>query len=56
MERDLLKKFIAWKGSKQRKPLLLDGARQVGKWTFASVSPNFLQKWRNYVLTFANFG
>ena len=31
MERDLLKKLVAWKESEQRKPLLLDGARQVGK-------------------------
>lgn len=31
MERDLMKELVAWKESKQRKPLLLDGARQVGK-------------------------
>ncbi len=31
MERALMKKLIAWKESKPRKPLLLRGARQVGK-------------------------
>jgi len=31
MERKLLDELLAWKGYPQRKPLLLDGARQVGK-------------------------
>ena len=31
MERFLLKKLIEWKNSKYRKPLILKGARQVGK-------------------------
>lgn len=31
MHRDLLKELKAWRGSPQRKPLLLHGARQVGK-------------------------
>lgn len=31
MERDVLKQFYAWKESAQRKPLILKGARQVGK-------------------------
>ena len=31
MERKIVKKLIAWKNSPRRKPLLLSGARQVGK-------------------------
>jgi len=31
MERTLTEKLIAWKGQSSRKPVLLDGARQVGK-------------------------
>lgn len=31
MKRDLYKKLLAWKASKDRKPLVLRGARQVGK-------------------------
>lgn len=31
MKRELLSKLIDWKGSEDRKPLILDGARQVGK-------------------------
>ncbi len=31
MERDLYKSLINWKKSKHRKPLVLNGARQVGK-------------------------
>jgi predicted AAA+ superfamily ATPase len=31
MERLLYGKLLAWKASKYRKPLLLQGARQVGK-------------------------
>lgn len=31
MERDIYKKFILWKKSKDRKPMLLRGARQTGK-------------------------
>ena len=31
MERTKLKKLVAWKNQQQRMPLLLDGARQVGK-------------------------
>ena len=31
MERFILKKLIEWKESKYRKPLILKGARQVGK-------------------------
>ncbi len=31
MERLILKKLVAWKNNKKRKPLLLNGARQVGK-------------------------
>lgn len=31
MERQIIKKLLAWKQSKTRKPLILKGARQVGK-------------------------
>jgi len=31
MKRDIYKKLLAWKQSKRRKPLILRGARQVGK-------------------------
>ena len=31
MERDILKKLLEWKQSKRRKPLVVEGARQVGK-------------------------
>ena len=31
MERQLTSKLITWKESKTRKPLILEGARQVGK-------------------------
>jgi predicted AAA+ superfamily ATPase len=31
MNRKILEKLLAWKNSPQRKPLLLKGARQVGK-------------------------
>ncbi len=31
MERTLMQRLIAWKDSPHRKPLILSGARQVGK-------------------------
>ena len=31
MERNVEKKLVAWKDSEDRKPLILSGARQVGK-------------------------
>ena len=31
MERDILQQLDAWKSSPHRKPLMLKGARQVGK-------------------------
>lgn len=31
MKRDIYQKMLEWKSSKRRKPLLLRGARQVGK-------------------------
>ena len=31
MKRKILESFIEWKGSEERKPLILNGARQVGK-------------------------
>ena len=33
MERRIFEKLLAWKDSEARKPLILDGARQVGKST-----------------------
>lgn len=33
MDRDILNNLLAWKAEKQRKPLILKGARQVGKTT-----------------------
>lgn len=31
MEREIYKKLIEWKNKQGRKPLILNGARQVGK-------------------------
>lgn len=31
MKRDIVKNLIEWKNSKNRKPLIINGARQVGK-------------------------
>ena len=31
MERFLMDKLVAWKNKSRRKPLILNGARQVGK-------------------------
>ena len=31
MEREILKDLIKWKESKERKPLIIHGARQIGK-------------------------
>lgn len=31
IERDIINQFIAWKGASVRKPILLKGARQIGK-------------------------
>ena len=31
LKRDLLEELIAWKSKRKRKPLILQGARQVGK-------------------------
>ena len=31
MEREIIKDLIKWKNSKNRKPLIVHGARQVGK-------------------------
>lgn len=43
-ERKLLKKLIEWKSNNSRKPLVLRGARQVGKTTLVnSFSQNFAQ-------------
>ena len=31
IERDIMKKLVAWKNNPRRKPLVMQGARQVGK-------------------------
>lgn len=31
MERELFGELVKWKGKKERKPLIIQGARQVGK-------------------------
>ena len=41
MQRFVTEKLIAWKNSKDRKPLILRGARQVGK-TYILKERNFL--------------
>jgi len=51
MKRDLTKKLIQWKDAKARKPLILRGARQVGK---TYILKNFAQSFfENYV--YVNF-
>ena len=41
-ERNLLKKLYSWKDAKDRKPLILRGARQTGKTTLVKLlSPSF---------------
>jgi len=45
MNRDLAAKLLEWKGSPHRKPLLLQGARQVGKtWLLKSFGQLAYQK------------
>ena len=43
IERDIIHQFVAWKEAAVRKPILLKGARQIGKtWameTFGKESP-----------------
>lgn len=47
MERDAYKKLLAWKGSPSRKPLIIRGARQVGKtWLMKAFAAN---EYENYV-------
>lgn len=44
MKRNLYKDLIAWKNSKNRKPLILEGARQVGKtWLLTEFGKNEYQ-------------
>ncbi len=37
MKRDFYQNLLAWKAEKPRKPLILQGARQVGKTIFLSI-------------------
>ncbi|MBP3721760.1 MAG: ATP-binding protein [Selenomonadaceae bacterium] len=44
MERDCMKKLLAWKSDKYRKPLVLNGARQVGKtWIMREFGKNYYE-------------
>ncbi len=47
MERLVYKQLVAWKQSKQRKPLILEGARQVGKtWLMQELGK---REYKNYI-------
>ena len=47
MKRDLINQLIEWKNSKRRKPLILQGARQVGKtWLITEFGKKY---YKNYV-------
>lgn len=47
IERDAINDLISWKNSRYRKPLVLQGARQVGKsWIVRYFAKNFFE---NYV-------
>lgn len=44
MKRDVLKKMLQWKDDPERKPLILKGARQVGKtWLMKEFGKNFYE-------------
>jgi len=48
MKRDIYKQLVSWKQSSSRKPLVLKGARQVGKCLTAQVEIIFersMRKW-----------
>ena len=48
MERRLMTQLLAWKDSKNRKPLLLEGARQVGKtWLLNEFGKRYFKKIAN---------
>ena len=45
MERRLMTQLLAWKESKSRKPLILEGARQVGKtWLLKEFGKRYFKK------------
>ena len=45
MERRLMAQLLAWKANKNRKPLLLEGARQVGKtWLLNEFGKRYFKK------------
>ena len=46
MERLILKKLLDWKNSPYRKPLILKGVRQVGKWISLSSGRTTSSLWR----------
>ena len=46
MRRYAIKKLIDWKGSQNRKPLIIRGARQVGKtWLMKELGKNEYKNW-----------
>ncbi len=45
-ERELLKYLLVWKTNKERKPLIMRGARQVGKTTLIN---RFSENYKNYI-------
>ena len=48
MKRKIVKEIVSWKNQKQRKPLLLQGARQVGKtWVLEHVGREYF---KSYIL------
>ena len=48
MERYAINKLVEWKDKKNRKPLILKGARQVGKtWLMKEFGKNYFKKPKN---------
>ncbi len=47
MERNVINQLIEWKNKKNRKPLILNGARQVGK-TYI-VQESFVKSLRTFI-------
>ena len=56
MERHLINRLIKWKNDKNRKPLILSGARQVGKtWLMNEFGKRYYKKVA-YITFFNNVG
>ncbi|MEO1013188.1 MAG: AAA family ATPase [Bacteroidota bacterium] len=56
-KRHVLKNLEAWKASNNRKPLILRGARQVGKTTLVTefVRSFFQIQWNKEIIAFGKF-